>query len=268
MAIEITSPQNPRIKEVIRLRDRRGRRRQERFIIDGIRELRRAIDSEFEILEVFYDEAMVQDPKISQLLNTATDLDAELIGVPERVMEKLSYGQRVLPLIAIAQTPVPISLEDLSPSNNTLIIILEALEKPGNLGAILRTADASGVDAVIISDGNKDLFNPNTIRSSCGAVFHLPVISTSHKELITWLDGHAFQSFATRIDGAVDYTQVDYTGKTALVMGTEATGLSERWNNENSIAISIPMQGIGDSLNVSTSCAVVCYEALRQRRSS
>ncbi len=268
MAIEITSPQNPRIKEVIRLRDRRGRKRQERFIIDGMRELRRAIDADFKILEVFYDEAMGQDPEISHLLNTATDLEAELIAVPERVMEKLSYGQRVLPLIAIAQIPAPVSLEDLSLSDNTLVIVLEALEKPGNLGAILRTADASGVDAVIISDGNRDLFNPNAIRSSCGAIFHLPVISSSHGELIAWLDDRDFQSFATRIDGAIDYTQVDYTGRTALVMGTEATGLSEHWNNENSTAISIPMQGIGDSLNVSTSCAVVCYEALRQRHSS
>ena len=123
MAIEITSPQNPRIKEVIRLRDRRGRRRQERFIIDGMRELRRAIDSNFKILEVFYDEALAQNPEIKQLLATVTELEAELIAVPERVMEKLSYGQRILPLIGVVRTPVAISLEDLLISDNTLVIL-------------------------------------------------------------------------------------------------------------------------------------------------
>ena len=158
-------------------------------------------------------------------------------------MEKLSYGQRVLPLIAIAQTPVPISLEDLSPSNNTLIIVLEALEK---LKILERSCERTHPELMLLSFQTviKTFLTPIQFVAVVVRVFHLPVISTSHKELMTWLDGHAFQSFATRIDGAVDYTQVDYTGKTALVMGTEATGLSERWNNEIQSPLAFPCKAL------------------------
>ena len=180
-------------------------------------------------------------------------------------MEKLSYGQRQLGMVAVASTPALLTLSDFSLTTEAFIIVLEAVEKPGNLGAIMRTADAAGVDAVFLSGGTDDLFNPNTIRSSSGAIFQLPAIHTQHDELQSWLKGNAFKTFATRVDGAINYTQANYTGRVALVMGTEATGLSNNWDNQNSSAISIPMLGIGDSLNVSTSCAVVCFEALRQR---
>ena len=265
MAIEITSPQNPRIKDFVSLRERRGRQSQRRFIIDGIREIHRARAAKLRITEVCFDPQLCQDVSERNLLSALEADDAVLIEVSSRVMEKLSYGQRQLPLIAIAEIPSGKSLDDLTPNENALVVILEAIEKPGNLGAILRTADAAQVQAVILSNGKDDLYNPNVIRSSCGAVFHLPVINATHAEVEHWLASHKFNTFATRVDGAIDYTRGDYQGRSAIVMGAEATGLSDNWHADNSTAIRIPMHGVGDSLNVSTSCAVICFEALRQR---
>ena len=265
MTLEIASPQNPRIKEVVRLRDRRGRQKQSRFIIDGLREIQRACASTLAIEEVYFDISQCQQEAERATLAILQNNGVKLIEVSGRVMEKLSYGQRQLGMVAVASTPALRTLSDFSLTSEAFIIVLEAVEKPGNLGAIMRTADAAGVDAVFLSGGTDDLFNPNTIRSSSGAIFQLPAIHTQHDELQSWLKGNAFKTFATRVDGAINYTQANYTGRVALVMGTEATGLSNNWDPQNSSAISIPMLGIGDSLNVSTSCAVVCFEALRQR---
>ncbi len=265
MTLEITSPQNPRIREVVRLRDRRGRQNQSRFIIDGLREIQRACATSLIIEEVYFDTAQCQQGPEHTTLSILQKGGIKLIEVSGRVMEKLSYGQRRLAMVAVAKTPPLRTLEDFTAKPEAFIIVLEAVEKPGNLGAIVRTADAAGVDAVFLSGGTHDLFNPNTIRSSSGAIFHLPVIHTQHDELESWLDDNAFKTFATRVDGAINYAQANFTGKVAFVMGTEATGLSNDWNHQNSSAISIPMLGIADSLNVSTSCAVICFEALRQR---
>jgi len=265
MTLEITSPQNPRIKDVIRLRDRRGRQKQKRFIIDGLRELERARNASFSIETVYFNSDAIQATSPQELLAQFKEDGTELIQVSGRVMEKLSYGQRQLSMIAVARTPAPHELVNLDVRANSLIIVLESIEKPGNLGAIVRTADASGVCAVIVAEGSDDIYNPNVIRSSCGAIFHLPVIPSDLDSLLNWLETHSFQTLATRVDGAINYTEANYGGRTAVVMGTESTGLSRAWNNDNSTAINIPMLGIGDSLNVSTSCAVVCFEALRQR---
>lgn len=265
MTIEITSPQNPRIKEVIRLRERRGRQKQKRFIIDGLRELQRAWEAGLTVQEVYFAPAACQNRTEQNTLSLLESHGTELIEISSRVMEKLSYGQRKLPMVAVANTPMIGSLPDLELPLNALIIVLEAIEKPGNLGAIARTADAAGIHAVILCEGTDDIYNPNVIRSSCGAIFHVPIVDTNHVELQAWLHDNTFKSYATRVDGAIDYTQADYTGRTAIIMGTEATGLSHNWFDANSSAITVPMLGIGDSLNVSTSCAVVCFEALRQR---
>jgi len=268
MILEITSPQNPRIKDVIRLRDRRGRQKQRRFIIDGLRELERASNASISIETVYFNLDACQDSSSEEMLSHFEVDGIELIKVSERVMEKLSYGQRQLNMIAVARIPAPYELANLDVTQDSLIIVLEAIEKPGNLGAIVRTADASGVCAVILAEGSDDIYNPNAIRSSCGAIFHLPVIHAELDSLQSWLKTYSFQTLATRVDGAINYTEANYSGRTAVVMGTEATGLSGAWNNDNSTAINIPMLGIGDSLNVSTSCAVVCFEALRQRSQS
>ncbi len=265
MALEISSPQNPRIKDVIRLRDRRGRQKQRRFIIDGLRELQRACNSSLEISEVYYDAAACQQQPEQELLARLEAGPTELVAVSSRVMERLSYGQRRLTMIAVAKSPALQNLSELELNTHAFVIILEAVEKPGNLGAILRTADASGVAAIILSASTEDIFNPNAIRSSCGAIFHIPIIHTSHDDLEGWLERHQFTTYATRVNGAMNYTEANYTNRSAVVLGAEATGLSANWHPQNSQAISIPMLGIGDSLNVSTSCAVICYEALRQR---
>ncbi|MBA62012.1 MAG: rRNA methyltransferase [Planctomycetaceae bacterium] len=265
MTLEITSPQNPRIKELMRLRERRGRQKQKRFMIDGLRELQRACDTDLIIDEVYFDVSLCDQTPQRETLTLLEIRGTTLIEVSQRVMQKISYGQQQPAMIAVAKTPAIGTLSDLAITSNTLIIVLEAVEKPGNLGAIVRTADAAGVQAVIFSAGTQDIFNPNAIRNSSGAIFHIPVIHTDHDKLQSWLSKNTFKTLATRVDGAINYTQADYTGRTAIIMGSEATGLSQNWDDRNSSAISIPMLGIGDSLNVSTSCAVICFEALRQR---
>jgi len=146
-----------------------------------------------------------------------------------------------------------------------LVAVLENVEKPGNVGAILRSADAAGISAVIVADAGTDLYNPNSIRASAGTIFSMPLAACSSAEALAWLRQHAFQIFAARIDGAVDYARVRYSGRSAVVLGSEAEGLSSVWQGEDVTSVQLPMCGIGDSLNVSVTAAVLFYEALRQR---
>jgi len=159
------------------------------------------------------------------------------------------------------------SLEKIKLSQNPLIIVLEAVEKPGNLGAILRTADAAGADAILVCDPLTDIFNPNTIRSSLGCVFSVPVVACSSHEAIHWLKSKSIQIFTTYLEASINYLDANYTQPTAIVSGTESTGLSQQWINAADQNLIIPMLGIADSLNVSVSTAIVLFEALRQRRS-
>ena len=175
MTLEIVSPQNPRIKEVVRLRDRRGRQKQSRFIIDGLREIQRACASTLTIEEVYFDISQCQQEAERATLSILQNNGVKLIEVSGRVMEKLSYGQRQLGMVAVASTPALRTLSDFFLTPEAFIIVLEAVEKPGNLGAIMRTADAAGVDAVFLSGGTDDLFNPNTIRSSSGSIYDVSI---------------------------------------------------------------------------------------------
>ena len=265
--MKITSVANPRLKAAVRLRDRRGRDDQGRIVIDGVREIDRAIGAGVAIAELFYLDELCQDQAHQQLLKRARSAGAELIELTWQVMEKLSFGNRAEGVVAIGPTPRR-ALADLSPPPEALIVVVEGVEKPGNLGAILRTADAAGVAGLIVADGGTDLYNPNAIRASLGAIFTVPVCQASARETLDWLRAGGYRILAARVDGALEYTRADFHGRAAIVLGSEAHGLGTLWQGQDITPVKLPMLGQVDSLNLSAAAAVLLYEALRQRRAN
>jgi RNA methyltransferase, TrmH family len=263
--MEITSPHNPRVKAASRLRDRRQRDRQGRILIDGARELARAIRAGVTLDEAFVCRELCQSDDSRATLQLLAAAGCDVCQVTPAVFERLAFGERSDGVLGVAVTPRR-TLDDLSLRSAPLVAVLEGIEKPGNVGAVLRTADGAGVSAVIVADGGTDLFNPNVIRASLGTVFSLPVCTATVEETIAWLRTHGLRTFAARVDGAIDYTAADYRGSTAIVLGSEAAGLSAAWNGADVTSIALPMRGAADSLNVSAAAAVLFYEALRQRR--
>jgi TrmH family RNA methyltransferase len=265
----ITSLQNPRIKQAVKLRDRHGRDDQQRIIIDGRREIDRALTAGVQLTELFIEADILPPEEERDLARRARACGADVLDVTEVVMQKLAFGERHEGVVATAQAP-DASLQKLSKSLTAnarppLLAVVEGLEKPGNLGAILRTADAAGISGLVVCAGRTDLFNPNAIRASLGAIFTVPVAAASPAETIAFLQEQRLQIYAARVDGAVDYTAVDYRPPCAIVLGSEAAGLSAAWNAAGMRAIRLPMRGQVDSLNVSATAAVIFYEALRQR---
>lgn len=253
----ITSKTNPKIKNIVKLQKASERKEQHLIIIEGRREIERAQACGFFIEQLFV---------CRELLRTPLDIQAPVIEeVSLEVFDKIAYREGSDGLLVLAK-PKFKDLKDFKPGNNPLIIVLETVEKPGNLGAVLRTADAAGVDAVIVADHATDLFNPNTIRASIGCIFSVPVYACTTEECIHWLRSNGIKIFCTYLKASIDYLEADFSGPTALVMGTEATGISEAWVKAADQNIIIPMKGIADSLNVSVTTAIVTFEAVRQRR--
>lgn len=259
----ITSPQNQRVKDAVKLRDRRGRTKQGRIIVDGCREIRLAHRSGVTWVEVFACEELCNE-EATRLLHEVEGAGAPVIHVSAQVLEKLAFGDRTEGIVAVAQTP-GVALDDIQLPADPLICVLENVEKPGNVGAVLRSADAAGVSAVLIADGGTDIYNPNTIRASLGSVFSVPVVGNSSRQTLDWLTQQKLQIFAARIDGATHYTEADYRGAATIVLGSEAAGLSPIWSGENVTSIFLPMRGEVDSLNISATASVLFFEALRQR---
>ncbi len=267
----ITSLQNERIKNAVKLRDRRGRDRQRRIIIDGVREIGLALKSKLFIQTVFVCEELCDGP-CHKVVEQARTAGCEILTVTRPVMEKLAFGDRAGGVVAIGEPPRK-SLTDLAEQLDLrqaevepVVAVLEGVEKPGNLGAVLRTADAAGVSAVIVANGATDLFNPNAIRASLGSIFTVPLAAAESATILAWLRKHSFKTLATRVDGSIDFASAGYSGRRAIVLGSEAQGLSEVWRGDDVQAIRLPMLGSVDSLNVSATAAVLFYEALRQRR--
>jgi len=260
----ITSRQNPRVKDAVRLRDRRHRQKQGRILIDGARELSRAISAGVRMLEVFVCEPLCTGDEARRLLGTLDQCDAEILQTTEEVFQKLAFGKRSEGLVGVAEMPTA-SLGDLVLPDQPLVAVLEGIEKPGNVGAVLRSADAAGVSAVIVADPRTDLFNPNAIRASLGTIFTLPVCAAGSEETLHWLRRRHLRIYAARVDASLPYTEVDYSGPSAVVFGSEAEGLTEIWSGKDVAPIHLPMLGTADSLNVSATAAVLFYEALRQR---
>jgi TrmH family RNA methyltransferase len=256
----ITSPQNTKIKNVLALEKARERKKQGVFIIEGIKELQLAIEGGYKVNSVFFCPDIIAE----HVLLTIIKNENLLIPVQRTVFEKIAYREDTGGIIALAEQKRH-NLLEIQLSKNPLILILEAVEKPGNLGALLRTADAAGVDAVIICDPQTDFYNPNVIRSSVGCIFTKQIASASSPETIAWLKQHGINIYCTYLQASAPYHLIDYREPSAIVMGTEATGLSATWIANSRANIIIPMHGKIDSMNVSTAAAVVVFEAKRQR---
>jgi RNA methyltransferase, TrmH family len=262
-AVPIRSLANPRVKAAVRLRDRRERDETGLTIIDGPRELLRAIDARIEVVEAFVCDELVRTPEAALAVDRLP-AGARRHDVAPAVIEKVGFGDRSDGIVAIVRTPHA-SLSDVELPAVPLVVVVEAVEKPGNLGAILRTADGAGVDAVIAADPRTDLFNPNAIRASLGTIFGGPVVPATTRETLDWLTARAIRPVAARVDAATAYSDVDLSGPVAVVLGSETDGLSDAWSEPRVTAVRIPMRGFADSLNVSVAAAVLLYEAVRQR---
>ncbi|MDO5522498.1 MAG: RNA methyltransferase [Bacteroidia bacterium] len=258
----ITSLQNPAIKNVVKLSKSRERKEQQLFVIEGARELSLALQSDYRIDAVYVCREMFEKTKYPDVLNSLPE--NIIFEIAPLVFEKIAYRENSDGLVALAK-PKLHTLNDLRLSENPFVIILESVEKPGNLGAILRTADAAAVDAVIICDPQTDLYNPNVIRSSVGGIFTVQTAVCSSNEAVVWLEANKITSFAAELQAAEFYQNIDFTQPSAIVMGTEAEGLTDFWLKNAKKRIKIPMRGKIDSLNVSVSTAVLTFEAMRQR---
>jgi RNA methyltransferase, TrmH family len=266
----ITSVQNPRVKDAVRLRDSRHREKQGRILIDGARELRRAIEAGVRLVEAFVCEPLCRGDEAGKVLKLLPTCGAEVWEVAPAVFERLAFGQREEGIVAVAEMPKPTlatlaAALDAAASKPPLVAVLEGVEKPGNVGAVLRSADAAGVSGVIVADGRTDLYNPNAIRASLGTIFTTPICEADGRSALDWWRDRGFTIAAARVDGAVPYTELDYRGPTAIVLGSEAAGLSAIWTGDGVRPVRLPMLGAADSLNVSVTAAVLFYEALRQR---
>lgn len=261
----ITSVHNPRIKHAVRLRNGRERCRQRQILVDGDREILRAHQAGVVLREVFAcwptDDAA--GPPWLAILQAA---GVDVWRVAPHVFARLAYGERDQGAVAVAEPPRR-ALAELALGDNPLVVVLAGVEKPGNVGAVVRTADAVGATAVIVADGATDLYNPNAIRASLGTIFAVPVCAAAGHAVLAWLRDNGLQVYAARVEASVPYTRASYRGPTALVLGSESEGLSEIWQDRDITAVSLPMRGAADSLNVSTTAAVLLYEALRQRQS-
>lgn len=258
MKIEaITSLQNPKVKNLVKLIEKSSERRaQNLIVVEGLRELGLAIAAGMQISQLYF---------CPTLGAQAEDLPSDqYFEVSKEVFSKIAYRENSDGFLGLL-VPRYYTLSNLPLSANPFIIVLEAVEKPGNLGAILRTADAAKIDAVIICDPRTDIYNPNAIRSSVGCIFTVPIVVTTNEELKKWFDENNFQYFAAALTAEKLYTEVNFNASSAIIMGTEATGLSEFWLTQSTAQIKIPMQGKIDSLNVSISAAVLTFEANRQR---
>lgn len=259
---KISSLQNNRIKNIVKLNKAKERKAQNLFILEGARELTLALSAGYEINSVFICPELFEKTDYPHVLDSVNEHCK--YEVSEQVFEKIAYREGSDGLIAVMK-PKLHTLEALKVKENPFIIILEAVEKPGNLGAILRTADAAQVDAVIICDPLTDVYNPNAIRSSVGCMFTVPVAVCTSGEALIWLKQQDIISYAAELKASEWYQDIDFTIPSAIVMGTEADGLTEFWLKNADKRIKIPMRGKIDSLNVSVSTAVITFEAMRQR---
>lgn len=260
--MKITSLTNTRVKEAVKLRDRRPREEAGLFLIEGYRELKRAIDAGRKIQTIFYCPEFYLGSNEQALIAQS---QAEAIECTKEVFEKLSYRDRPDGLLGVAPQ-MHLTLADLKLKKNPFVVVAEGIEKPGNLGTILRSCDAAGVDAVIVCDPTTDIHNPNVVRSSVGTLFTLPVIEASADETMAFLKKHQISIVAGTPHAKKEFTQVDLTIPVAIVVGTEQYGLSEMWIKGADIAVRIPMLGVADSLNVASATTLLLYEVVRQRR--
>lgn len=259
----ITSTQNPRIKHLLLLEQKSAQRRKDGlFVVEGRREVEHCLEAGYTLRTVFVCEELCREslPPRENVWN-----GAEVVPVSPNVYERIAYRGGTEGIVAVVEER-RLTLQDLRLSASPLIVVLESVEKPGNLGAVLRSADAAGADAVIVCDPLTDLYNPNLIRSAIGAVFTVPCVACSTHECIEFFKHEGISILTAQLQDSLLYYDTHMTGPTAIVMGTEATGLTEPWRQAADAHIRIPMLGRLDSLNVSVSAAILLFEAVRQRQ--
>jgi TrmH family RNA methyltransferase len=258
----LTSLQNQRIKNFQHLQKASERRGQNVFIVEGLNEIRKAVKKGYHFRSVFFYPELISASELFSLLGEVAV--NEIFEVSKAVYEKIAYRENSGGVVVLAE-PKKHGLELLKLPENPLVVVLESVEKPGNLGALLRTADAAGVDAFIVCDPQTDLYNPNVVRSSIGCVFTVPIAVADSASAIDWLKKKNIRIYCTYLQAAVPYHTINYRGASAIVMGTESTGLTRRWTDVADQNIIIPMRGEADSMNVSVAAAIVIFEACRQR---
>jgi TrmH family RNA methyltransferase len=258
MSLHITSLQNPRVKRLLNLQQKSALRKAEAvFVVEGLREVERAIKSGYVPQELWIEDKSEQ-PHFSAKYQTA------IITCNTSVFSKISYRESAAEVVAVFEIKEQL-LEKLKLPENPLLVVVEDVEKPGNLGAILRTCNGLGADAVLVCNPQTDIYNPNVIRNSLGAFFDIPVIVCSNDEAIEFLEKKKIQVFSAYLEASIPYHQADFTQPAALVFGSEANGLTDVWVKNTSQNIIVPMHGVVDSLNVSVAVAILLAEAIRQR---
>lgn len=258
---QITSIQNPFIKSLVQLQEKAKARKQTgTFLIEGKREIELALKGNYEIETILFLPELISEKQV----NSLTIKQLNIVEISKEVYQKLAYRDTTEGILAIAKTK-SLSLSDLKLPENPLILVLESIEKPGNIGAMLRTADAANIDAVILANPKSDLYNPNIVRSSVGCLFTNQIASGTTEDVIAFLKEKNINFYSATLQNSNEYHKVDYSTPTALVVGTEATGLTQLWRDESTQNIIIPMQGEIDSMNVSVAAAILLFEAKRQR---
>jgi len=263
----ITSAQNPRFRAALGLREARDRRQQGRILIEGPREIARALDAGVSPIEAWVDPERLASYELKAMEGRLVATGCPIVAADARLVERLSYGERSTGLVLVAGT-IRRTLDDLVVGPEALVAVVEGVEKPGNLGAVMRSADGAGVSALLVTDPATDVFNPNVIRASLGTVFSVPLAVASGSEAMAWLNANSMRIVTARVDATTDYTEADLRMPVAIVLGSEAKGLGDAWSGPDVTAVRVPMLGVADSLNVSVTAAILFYEALRQRRAS
>ena len=264
---QITSSQNPCIKSLVQLQEKAKARKQSgTFLIEGMREIELAIKGKYEIEIILFLPELISSLQITKVVipSAVEGNQIDLIEISKEVYQKLAYRDTTEGILAVAKTKL-LQLSDLKLPENPLVLVMEAIEKPGNIGAILRTCDAANVDAVIIANPKTDFYNPNIVRSSVGCLFTNQIATGTTEEVIDFLIKNNINLYSATLQNSTSYHTQDYTTPTALVVGTEATGLSGLWREKATQNIIIPMQGEIDSMNVSVAAAILIFEAKRQR---
>ncbi len=261
---KITSLQNPRVKQLVKLRDRRDRDEAGLFLVEGYREVRRALEKNIRLLELYFCPDWFLGENEPALIEQARQAGAQLFELSKEAFAKCAYRDRPDGLLAVAPQWKH-GLADLKLSAVPFLLVVESIEKPGNLGTILRSADAAGVDGVIVCDAVTDVFNPNVVRSSTGVLFSVPIVVADSASVHAWLKQQGVRIVATTPDTPSLYTQVELRGPLAIVMGSEQYGLSDFWLKQSDLLVRIPMAGQADSLNVAMATIITLFEAVRQR---
>ncbi len=264
----ITSSQNPRVKQLVKLRDKRSRDKTGLFLIEGFREILRAAQADRKIDELYYCPSLFLGENEDKILAHLKEKGTELVECTKAVFQKISYRDRPDGLLAVAPK-LHASLADLEKrlegKKYPFLVVAESVEKPGNLGTMLRTCDAVGVDAMIVADPRTDIHNPNVVRASVGTLFTVPTFEVTSDELIPWLKEKNIPIIATTPEAETFYSEMNLRIPLALAFGTEQLGLTDQWLDAADIQVSIPMVGLADSLNVAISSAVLLYEVFRNR---